>query len=340
MAEGRDDSLQRFAARVAIAAGIVAATAMLWRLSSELLILFAAILLAVAWRAAARPLEARLKLPKPVAMGLAALVLAALFGSSLATFGGRLLAQYDEMGRDIPRAISEIRQAIEAHPLGNYVESVVATTDISAATAPLAAHVATFMGAVSESFAHILVLLLGGVCFALAPKTYVEGAVALAPAPWREGLSRFLDRAGAMLQQWLVVQLFVVVVNAALSFAGLSIAGVEAPLALATLSGALAFIPFVGSWIAIAFGALTALPQGLDQGIYAALAIGGASFIEGYLLTPVVQSRALALPPAVLIFSMSMLGALFGLLGVVLAAPLTVVAAAALAAMRDVEPTA
>jgi predicted PurR-regulated permease PerM len=330
----RDDPLRDFAARAVIAASVIVAAIALWRLSDVLLVIFASILLAIAWRAAAKPLETRLKLPRAASMAVAALTLTAIFGSSITMFGSRLLAQYDEVARDIPRAIAEIRQAIEAHPWGRYVESFLAATDISRATAPLAVHVASFVGAVSQTLAFTLVILLGGACLALDPPTYIDGVIALAPASRREGLDRFMNKAGLMLQQWLRVQIFVVVVNTTLAFLGLWVAGVEAPLALATISGLLAFIPFLGSWVALIIGAIAVLPQGAEFAAYAVAAIGGASFIEGYLLTPYVQSKTLSLPPAALIFSMSAMGLLFGAFGVILAAPITIVLAAALASTR------
>jgi predicted PurR-regulated permease PerM len=327
--------LRDFAARVAVATAIVVGALLLWRLSDVLLALFASVLLAIAWRGAAKPLQTHLKLPKPVSMIAAALILGALFGSAVAALGGRLIVQYDELARDIPRSIAEIRAAVEAHPWGRYVESLVGTADISSATAPLALHVASFVSLLGETLAFTLIIFLGGACLAFDPEPYVNGVVGIAPANRREDLDRFITRAGAMLQQWLRVQIFVVVVNTALAFLGLWAAGVEAPLALASISGALAFIPFLGSWIALVIGAIAALPQGVQFGAYAAAAIGGASFIEGYLITPYVQSRTLALPPAVLIFSMSALGLLFGAFGVILAAPVTIVLAAAFAAIKE-----
>ena len=77
--------------------------------------------------------------------------------------------------------------------------------------------------------------------------------------------------------------------------------------------------------IALVVGALVALPHGIDSAAAAALAIGGASFIEGYLITPFLQSRSLSVPAVVLLFCMLAFGALFGAMGVVLAVPATVV---------------
>jgi len=50
--------------------------------------------------------------------------------------------------------------------------------------------------------------------------------------------------------------------------------------------------------------------------------------LESYVLTPLLQSRAIALPPLVIIACQLALGTLFGLLGVVLATPIAAVVAA------------
>ena len=47
--------------------------------------------------------------------------------------------------------------------------------------------------------------------------------------------------------------------------------------------------------------------------------------LEGYVLTPLVQQYAVDLPGVILLFSLIGFGMLFGTLGVVLAAPLSVV---------------
>lgn len=47
--------------------------------------------------------------------------------------------------------------------------------------------------------------------------------------------------------------------------------------------------------------------------------------VESNIVQPIVMREAVAIPPAVLLFAVLAFGALFGALGVVLAAPLTVV---------------
>ena len=85
---------------------------------------------------------------------------------------------------------------------------------------------------------------------------------------------RVLDQSSNVLRQWLVIQLYVVAMNAFFAGVALWAFGVPAPLALATISGALAFIPYFGSIIALIVGGLVALPHGLESAALAALAIG------------------------------------------------------------------
>ena len=48
-------------------------------------------------------------------------------------------------------------------------------------------------------------------------------------------------------------------------------------------------------------------------------------FLEGNLLLPLVQRRMVELPPALLLFSIFLLGTLFGFVGILIAAPLAAI---------------
>jgi predicted PurR-regulated permease PerM len=49
--------------------------------------------------------------------------------------------------------------------------------------------------------------------------------------------------------------------------------------------------------------------------------------VESYLLTPMIQSRAIFIPPALVILAQVVFGVLFGVLGIALATPLAAVIA-------------
>jgi predicted PurR-regulated permease PerM len=314
----------------AVVVAIVAAVAVVlgllfWRLSDFLPLVFATIVLAVAWRAGAEAFSARFRVSPGLSMLAVALGLVAAIVVTLMAFGNQLVSQYDEVALDIPAALALIEKTVEEHPWGRFVEKFMLEVDYSKAAAPVAQHLGAALGSLGNALALGLFAIIGAAYLAGDPKGHVEGALSLTPAQNREKMARFFARADVSLRQWLVLQLYVVAMNAVFSGVALWAFGVPAPLALATISGALAFIPYFGSMIALVIGALVALPHGLDMAGLAALAIGGASFIEGYLITPYLQSRSLSVPTVVLLFCMLAFGALFGTLGVVLAVPATVV---------------
>ena len=67
------------------------------------------------------------------------------------------------------------------------------------------------------------------------------------------------------------------------------------------------------------------LPVSPDLALWVLLLYVGVQQIEGYVLTPLVQQYAVELPGVILLFSLIGFGIVFGTLGVILAAPLTVV---------------
>lgn len=111
---------------------------------------------------------------------------------------------------------------------------------------------------------------------------------------------------------------------------GLWLLDIPYALALGLLAGLLTFVPFIGP----IFAALVAILVSLAQGAVAALSVAalylGIQLIEG-LLEPLVQQRAVYLPPVLLLTAQLALGVLVGVVGVVLATPL---AAAAMVAVQ------
>ena len=115
-------------------------------------------------------------------------------------------------------------------------------------------------------------------------------------------------------------------VAAALSYLAGPLSAILLLLALGLLAGMLEFIPFAGPIIASIPAILLALAVGPDLALWVLLLYLAVQQFEGYLLTPLVQQYAVELPGVVLLFSLLAFGTLFGTLGIILAAPLTVVA--------------
>lgn len=331
------DALMDFALRATIVLLICIAAFVMWRLTEAIMAAFASVVIAVAWRGAARSVAEQLKISIPLSLLVIATIVIGCAGLAIMLFGSHLLKQYDDLAQDLPAAIAVIKESVEAHPWGRFLEHFIAGVDLSRATAPLAMRFASLIGSLGRVLAFIAFIVLGAAYLALDPDRYVQGLIALTPENRKGDVRRFLERSRAKLERWLSVQLYVIALNASIAGAGLWLSGVDAPVALATISGALAFVPYFGSIIAMFIGALAALPQGLSFAFLAAGVIGAASFIEGYLITPYLQSEALVLPPVTLLFFMLALGTLLGIMGVVLAVPATVVLVSAFEVLTEKE---
>jgi predicted PurR-regulated permease PerM len=306
------------------------ATIVLWLLSEALLVIFASIVIAVGLTGLAKPITSFAKIPHVLAVLIATVVVVAVVGWPLSYFGARLWAQFDEIARDIPAAITSIKETLEGHASVRFLEENFEGFDFSKMATPVAAHLTSFVSSVGTVLSYVIILLFGGVYLAMDPDRYVNGAISLTPQKYREIVQHFVARSGTTLRMWLFTQLLVVLMNGAFAGVGLWAFGVDGAAALAMLGGALAFVPYVGTLVAMAIGALAALPQGIEFSVYALIVFGAASFFEGYLVTPYIQSKTLSLPPVILIFSIFAFAILFGMLGVILAAPLTVTSMVAL----------
>ena len=106
---------------------------------------------------------------------------------------------------------------------------------------------------------------------------------------------------------------------------GLWALGMPSALTLGLMAGVLEFIPFAGPILSAVPAVLLALAVSPDLALWVLLLYFAVQQFEGYVLTPLVQQYAVDLPGVVLLFSLLAFGALFGTLGVILAAPLTVV---------------
>jgi len=189
----------------------------------------------------------------------------------------------------------------------------------------LAGYVAALFGSVFRTVAYVAVLLFAAVYLAMQPARYVEGLLALVPATHRDDAARVFELLGATLKRWIMGQSITMAVVGTLTAIGLAWLGVNAPIALGLISGMFAFVPYVGPILASVSGILMASMQGPALVGYVIALYAGIHFVEGNLITPLVQAEAVELPPVLTLFATLVFGLLLGPVGVLLAAPLAIV---------------
>src|SRR5437763_15325012 len=87
---------------------------------------------------------------------------------------------------------------------------------------------------------------------------------------------------------------------------------------LGLLTGVLAFIPNIGAIISGVLMVAVGFSAGPDQGVWAIVVYFLVHNIEGYLVTPYIARRTVDLPRALVLAMRLLMGALFGVPGLLL----------------------
>jgi len=182
------------------------------------------------------------------------------------------------------------------------------------------------IGTVTGVVTGLVLILFLGLFLAFRPNLYLKGLFRLIPPEYRGRAHEVLAELYHVLRRWLVGRIFSMVATGILTGLGLWFLGVPIALSLGVLAGALEFIPYLGP----VFSAIPAILYASAHGSVSVWAVLGlfaiVQLVESYVLTPLVQHRAISILPAVLIIVLVALSQVFGFLGLLLGTPLAAVA--------------
>jgi predicted PurR-regulated permease PerM len=93
---------------------------------------------------------------------------------------------------------------------------------------------------------------------------------------------------------------------------------------LGLIATLLAFIPLIGPVVSAIPDVLIGLLDSPMKALYAAVVYVVVQALESNIVTPLIQKKAVSLPPAVILISQSLMAVMFGWVGVLLSTPLAV----------------
>ncbi|MBK1661000.1 AI-2E family transporter [Paracraurococcus ruber] len=298
---------------------------LLWLVPEVPLLTFAAVLLAVALRAGAEPLAQRTGLPEIAAVLVVALLVAGAIGLAGWAAAGPLAQQATQLAEQLPHSLETLRGQVAGTAWGDWLLRQAEPGRLlgsgGAETAAQAA--AKAAGSTLGSLGNFVLVLLLGLYLAAQPAPYLSGLRSLLDPRLDARVRDTLAEAGHALRGWLLGQAVGMTVAGLLTWLGLWLLGVPLAGLLAAIIGLLNFIPVLGPVIGGVPAVLLAMTQQPVLGLYVVGLIFLVQTIEGNFITPMVQSRTADLPPALLLVVQVLTGALFGLLGLALAAPLS-----------------
>ena len=196
---------------------------------------------------------------------------------------------------------------------------------IASGTGAIVSQTVRIIAGLFEGVGNFFVVIFLGLLLAAQPTIYRDGILRFVPRRHSREAKGLIDDIGETLRRWLLGQLATMSSLFLLTWIGLTIIGVPGALVLGFLTGLLTFIPNVGAILAGFLIVLASLGSGLTAIISAFGLYLAVQFLEGNVLTPLIQRHAISIPPATLFAAQIFLGVLFGLWGLALALPLIAV---------------
>ena len=313
----------QFVRRVLIVLALASLFFLLWKLRSLVLMFFGAIVIATLFRSLADPVRRWTGVPEGVSVAIAVLFVAGVVATIAFLFGAQIGTQFRNLTETLPDAWGALEARIGDFGLRGGLRELLAGSG-TGGTGMLSS-IGRMIMSVTGSIADTLVVIFGGIYLAAQPWLYRTGAIKLVPASKRGLMAEAMDDSEKALRLWLKAQLVSMTIVGILVYVGLKLLGVPSALALALIAFSLEFIPFAGPIIAAIPAILLALLQGPTTALWVAGLYTVIQQLEGNVVYPLVQQWAVHVPAVLLLFSLIGFGILFGIVGVIFAAPLTVV---------------
>lgn len=291
--------------------------------ADALLLVFACILCAILLYKLSEILARRLHVKRKVALVAVVLALAAIIG-----FGGwgmapQISEQSSKLAKEIPAAVERLQGEVKQHPILKRIAAELPPPEqIVKQMGNMVPNAGLFFGGVIGALGNVVIILFVGIYFAATPQLYTNGVIRLVPQDHRPRAREVQKELGQTLSSWLLGKAASMLIVGVVTSVGLGMLGVPLALILGIIAGLLDFIPYLGPIMAGIPAVLLALSISQDLALYTILLFVGIQLVEGYVLQPLIEAKAVDLPPALVIVMQLVFGTLFGFAGVALATPL------------------
>jgi len=318
------DSLERrvFRATVVVLATLGSAY-LLWLLVDLLLLLFACSLVSLILLTLTNWIRKRTRLHFAVALSLSVLGLLGLIVGAFAFFGTTIQAEFAELARRLPAAWAAVQARLGSSSIGAAI--LERAQGLAPSGQAIVNGVTTALAAVGGALSGLVLVLIGGLYLAAQPTLYSQGLLRLIPTRAQAPTAETLDAISVSLRNWLKGQALGMLFVGVATGLGLWLAGVPAAWAIGLVAGLAEFVPYLGIIVAGIPAIVLGFGQGTDTGLWTIGVLIAVQQIQGNLVMPLLQNKMVDLPPAVTIFGIIAAGILFGVAGVLLATPLTIV---------------
>lgn len=189
------------------------------------------------------------------------------------------------------------------------------------------------LGGITGSFISITTSVVGAIVafftvlvltiyFLIDEQVFTRFLSTVIPKSKKEGVTSLIRKISAKIGEWLRGQLLLGIIIGIIVYIGLTIIGVKYALALAVISGVLEILPIVGPIISGTLAALISLSISPITALIVVVFYVLLQQLENNFIVPKVMSKAVGLPPAIIIIAILIGGKLLGVIGALLAVPM------------------
>jgi predicted PurR-regulated permease PerM len=289
-----------------------------------LLLVLLVVIIAIPLARAGTRLE-RLHIPRFVGVPMTLILALAVLGGVIALLVPSFISEGRELVKGLPDTVQSLQHKLHPNSHTSFGASLQRwvngyTGHPQKLLGPATQVGATVAGIVTTTVA----VLLTAVFTAIRPEPLIGGLLRLAPPPKRADLVRLLERLATAYVGWLLGLGVAMAVLWVLTFGGLELIGLKYAVVFATLTALATVVPYFGALLSAVPPIAYAITVSPGKALLVAALYLIAHFVEGDLLSPLVMSRAVRLPPALVAVGVLAVDRLFGFAGLLVAVPIIV----------------
>ena len=315
-------SMERLSGLASFVVALAIILALLYLLSDVLLVLFAAALLASQLIGSANAISRWTRLPYGAALAAVVVSLFAAIGLVAWLHGPDIVREVQIIYGNAQDQIGQLWTTL-GHI--DWLKSAVdkARDYADHLTTHAAGYAAGFVTTTIGGFGTVLLIVVAALYLASAPDLYAKGMVALMPQGWRQRGAAVFRQEGHTLRWWFIGQLADMAFIGLLVAIGLFSLGLPLWPMLAVIAALFNFVPYIGALAGSVPAILVGLSISPSTALWVAILFAAVQTLEGNVISPLISKRTVELPPVVTLLSQTVLGTLFGPMGLILATPIT-----------------
>jgi len=246
-------------------------------------------------------------------------IVALIIGELLYINMSQLISNLDLYEQNFVLAMQEL-SVVTGFDVTTQVENYTAQTDFTDIVSQMINTATTLFGDAFLILIYLIFLLIEETIFDKKMEAFYPSESV------REKKFKLLNKMDRNIGRYLLLKTFVSFITGLLSYAVLLALGIESPIFWAMLIFVLNYIPTVGSLIATIFPAVFAILQygELAPFVYVLISVGVIQIIVGNIIEPKMMGNSLNMSPLVVILSLTIWGAIWGVMGMILSVPITV----------------